>query len=56
MLMLKNTKEDQMDGKNTTFMLKATLIPPRKTPCDGTTHGKGSYKEPRSRLRPNKKI
>jgi hypothetical protein len=30
MLMLKNTKEDEMDGKDTTFMPKATLIPPKK--------------------------
>jgi hypothetical protein len=30
MLMLENTKEDKMDGKDISFMPKATLIPPKK--------------------------
>jgi hypothetical protein len=29
-LMLKNTKEDETNGKDTTFMLETTSIPPKK--------------------------
>jgi hypothetical protein len=28
--MLKNTKKDEMDEKDTTFTIEATLIPPKK--------------------------